>query len=324
NTGSVAFVYPGSGADFVGMGREYAVYFPEILARQENESTSLRAQWSPEYYWQNNLAKQPLPHQKIMAQVSYGCLATGLLASMDLKPDVSIGYSLGESSALIANQAWFDRDGLWRMLETSSLFRLDLVGPRRAIACSWELPAGVVPDWIVGLVERSEQEIRQVLEAFDKVYLLIINSARESVIGGDSNQVRAVVAKLGCRLIPLSSDTAAVHCEAARPIADAYRKFHTLPTQVPENLLVYSAAFGGPYEVTKVAAAEAITGLAVDTMDFKAVVEAAYQDGARIFVEVGPGASCSRIIGNILADKNHLARSISTNRGSELSAFLRT
>ena len=323
-TGSVAFVYPGSGADFVGMGREYAVYFPEILARQENESISLRAQWSPEYYWLNNSDKQPLPHQKIMAQVSYGCLATGLLASIDLKPDVSIGYSLGESSALIANHAWFDRDGLWRMLETSSLFRLDLVGPRRAISCSWELPAGVVPDWIVGLVERSEQEIRQVLEAFDKVYLLIINSARESVIGGDSNQVRAVVAKLGCRLIPLSSDTAAVHCEAARPIADAYRKFHTLPTQVPENLLVYSAAFGGPYEVTKVAAAEAITGLAVDTMDFKAVVEAAYQDGARIFVEVGPGASCSRIIGNILADKNHLARSISTNRGSELSAFLRT
>lgn len=322
--GKIAFVYPGSGADFPSMGREFGLAWPGILENETGDSETLKNQWLPGYYWQSIPGLSPAPHEKIMAQVSYGCLTTDLLKLFEITPDVSLGYSLGESSALVANHAWFDRDGLWRMLETSSLFRLDLVGPRRAIAKSWDLPDGVRPDWVVGLVERSEEEIRGVLGDFDKAYLLIVNSARECVIGGDASQVRAVAQKLGCRLFPLPGDTAAVHCEAAKSIADAYRKFHTLPTQAPENLLVYSAAFGSAYEVTKAAAAEAITGLAVDTMDFKSVVETAYQDGARIFIEVGPGASCTRIIGNILEGEIHLARSISSSRGGEMGALLRT
>ena len=35
----------------------------------------------------------------------------------------------------------------------------------------------------------------------------------------------------------------------------------------------------------------------------------AYNDGVRIFLEMGPGASCSRMIGQILEDRPHLARS---------------
>ena len=39
------------------------------------------------------------------------------------------------------------------------------------------------------------------------------------------------------------------------------------------------------------------------------VIEAAYRDGVRVFIEIGPGNSCSRMIGKILADRPHLARS---------------
>ena len=84
-------------------------------------------------------------------------------------------------------------------------------------------------------------------------------------------------------LFPLSTETAAVHCEAARPIADAYRRFHLLPTKPMATPFVYSASFGSAYEVTKEAASEAITGLALSTMDFNKLVETAYNDGARIF-----------------------------------------
>ncbi|NBT61673.1 MAG: hypothetical protein EBT02_07840, partial [Planctomycetia bacterium] len=129
---------------------------------------------------------------------------------------------------------------------------------------------------------------------------------------------------MNCRLFPLSTETAAVHCEAARPIADAYRRFHLLPTKPMATPFVYSASFGSAYEVTKEAASEAITGLALSTMDFNKLVETAYNDGARIFLEMGPGSSCTRIIANILKGRPHFAKSLSTMRGSQYLGFLKT
>ncbi len=42
-------------------------------------------------------------------------------------------------------------------------------------------------------------------------------------------------------------------------------------------------------------------------IDFPAVIERAYEDGVRVFVEAGPGSSCTRLIGQILGRRAHLA-----------------
>ena len=49
-----------------------------------------------------------------------------------------------------------------------------------------------------------------------------------------------------------------------------------------------------------------ITAQAAGMIDFPRVVETAYADGARVFLEMGPGASCARLIGRILGD--HVAQ----------------
>ena len=41
SSGKIAFVYPGSGNDYVGMGRELAVQWPEVLRRQDGENRAL-------------------------------------------------------------------------------------------------------------------------------------------------------------------------------------------------------------------------------------------------------------------------------------------
>ena len=43
----------------------------------------------------------------------------------------------------------------------------------------------------------------------------------------------------------------------------------------------YSAALGRAYELTEDSAADAILAQALDTVDFPAVIEAAYRDGVR-------------------------------------------
>ncbi len=322
--GQVAMVFPGSGADFPSMGADLSLRWPQSHLNYDKNSLKLRAQVLPEFYWQGRPFRQPLPHERIMAQVSFGCTTAEIMRLARIKTDLVLGYSLGESTALVAMGYWADRDGLWHALEGSTLFKEDLVGKRQAIALSWGMEPGKVPDWLVGLVEKSPEDIEPYLVDFDRVYLLIINSPNECVIGGDATQVKKLVKQLNCRLFPLSTETAAVHCEAARPIADAYRRFHLLPTKPMATPFVYSASFGSAYEVTKEAASEAITGLALSTMDFNKLVETAYEDGARIFLEMGPGSSCTRIIANILKGRPHFAKSLSTMRGSQYLGFLKT
>src|SRR5262249_12502482 len=70
-------------------------------------------------------------------------------------------------------------------------------------------------------------------------------------------------------------------------------------------------------------AADAITAAALDTIDFPRVVNASYADGARIFIEIGPGASCTRMIDSILAGRPHLARAACVAREDAVTTVLK-
>ena len=47
-----------------------------------------------------------------------------------------------------------------------------------------------------------------------------------------------------------------------------------------------------------------------ETVDFPRLVNQAYDDGARIFIELGSRKFCSNLIDKILKDKDHLAMAI--------------
>ena len=47
----LAFIFPGSGNDFPGMGRELAARWPAVLRRQDAENQRLRSQYVAEKYW---------------------------------------------------------------------------------------------------------------------------------------------------------------------------------------------------------------------------------------------------------------------------------
>src|SRR5262249_16884254 len=106
-------------------------------------------------------------------------------------------------------------------------------------------------------------------------------------------------------------------------VADAYRNLHLLPTQSSDGILFYSSAIGRAYPITAESAADAILGHATATIDFPRVVESAYADGVRLFLEIGPGASCSRMIGRILGGRPHIARSACVAGADAESTLLR-
>ena len=54
-------------------------------------------------------------------------------------------------------------------------------------------------------------------------------------------------------------------------------------------MTIYSGAWGKSYTPTDRNCADSITAGLLNTIDVPAVIEAAYRDGVRVFVEVGPG-----------------------------------
>ncbi|HKB04182.1 MAG TPA: beta-ketoacyl synthase N-terminal-like domain-containing protein, partial [Gemmataceae bacterium] len=320
--GGVAFVYPGSGNHFPDMGRELGLAFPHVLRRQMAENGRLRSQYHADRIWSVDSLDGLTPRDLLFAQVAFGTLVSDLLASFGVSPKAVVPYSLGESAGLFATRAWRDRDEMLRRLEESSLFASDLAGTCDAARAAWGIAGDQPVEWVTGVVGSSAEHVRRHIAAGARVYVQIINTADDCVIGGERRAVEEVARAVGAPFSEVRGVSIA-HCAVVRPVRTAYRAFHVLPTHPPAGVRYYSGAWGRVYELNDQSAADAITGAALDTIDFPRLVNAAYGDGARIFVEIGPGASCTRMIGSILAGRPHAARAASVAGHDTVAVFLR-
>jgi acyl transferase domain-containing protein len=161
-------------------------------------------------------------------------------------------------------------------------------------------------DWSIGVVDRPAAQVREALDGVERAYLLIVNTPAECVVGGDRAAVAAVCESLGARFHPLSGVTT-VHCDVVREVERAYRELHLLETTPPEGVRFYSGSWGRSYELSRESAADSIAANALHGIDWPKTIDTAYADGARLFVEMGPGRSCTRMIKQILADRPHVA-----------------
>ncbi|RIK75612.1 MAG: type I polyketide synthase [Planctomycetota bacterium] len=303
----LAFVYPGAGNQFLGMGRDWAVDWPGVMRRLEAENERLADQFAAGRFWTARSREEIREGDVAFGQVWLGSLVTEVVAQFGVRPGAAIGYSLGESAALFSLRAWTDRDEMLRRMQRSPLFTTELAGPCNAARRAWNLPANAAVDWRLGMVDRPAEEVRRALVGRERVCLLIVNTPHECVIGGARAAVERLVGDLGCVFHAIEGVTT-VHCEVARGIAEDYRALHLLPTFPPENVRFYSGAWGQHYELSRETAADSILAQAVAPFDFTKVVERAYADGARVFVEMGPGASCTRMIGQTLGSTSDTGR----------------
>ncbi len=301
--GRMAFLYPGSGNHFPAMGRQIGVLFPEILDQMEPRKTTHAC-------------------HLIYNQVLFGDLMTRVARTFGLTPRAGIGHSLGETASLFSLGVWNDPDGMLARMEQSDLFTEQLAGEFLAVKQAWGLDDNETPDWAVAAVNRSAQAVEAQLGHHDRVYLLIRNTPDETVIGGSRDSVNAMIKALGCGAMFLEG-VIAVHCPIAESCADAYRELHKFTCTPVPGIDFYSCSRAARYQPTTETAAQSIVDQAVKGFDYVRLINQAWEDGVRTFVEMGPGSSCTRAVGRILRDRPHLVLSLSSTGDNDLCVLLK-
>lgn len=315
--GRIALVFPGSGSSFVGMGRALAAAFP-ALAGEDLDQEVIR----PDIFWRGTpeSVAAATPCQKILAQVGLGRLTARSLEAMNVPYSATLGYSLGESTQLVATSIWPDLEGLRQDLLLSSLFTHDLVAPWRAARLSFRLKPDDDFRWVNVLLLVDAHEAVRALSGQDRVFLLASLAPGECVVGGDERAVLAWLKPWAGRFTILADSTAG-HCTLARPCSEAYRQLHHRHSQPRPGMDVYFAATGNrePHDAAVLATA-LVRGI-LEPLNLPRVVRRMHDDGIRIFLEAGPGIGMTRWIDKTLAGMPHACAAIHPPGRHDLDAW---
>ena len=215
--GELAFVFPGSGSHYAGMGATASAHWPEVLRTLDRHTQRLKSQLLPRYYvpWTTDRVTTDQIGM-IMGQVAHGVVMSDLLQSLGVRPTAVIGYSLGETTGLFALRAWQGRDEMLARMTASPLFQSDLAGPCNAARKAWNLDSDTPVDWRVAVLNRPAADVRRCIANVPHVYLLITNAPDECVVGGQRDEVERIIRKLSCEAVELEG-ASTVHCEIAAP-----------------------------------------------------------------------------------------------------------
>ena len=332
--GDIAFVFPGSGNHYLGMGRDMGLQWPSILHQLNQISGRLKQQMRPEKLmpfrpsWPPNWPSKALqiinvdPLTAIFGQVMLGSMSASIVQEFVGAPQAVIGYSLGETAGLTAMGVWKDHEKLLKRMTASLLFRTELTGPCLALKKAWKIEAHQNFEWQVIAINRPAESVKGVINQVPLTRLLIVNSYNECVIGGDKAALEKLIKLLDCHAVVLDG-VVTVHCDAVDPVKDAYRQLHLHLVDPPKNIRFYSCAWGKSFELTSESAANSILEQALHGFDFTKTIQQAYADGIRVFIEVGPRASCTRMIQQILHNRPHVAVAATRGDGHEYESLLR-
>jgi PfaB family protein len=320
NEGGIAFVFPGAGNAYAGMAREIVLRYPEMVPNFSRKTTSPRTRSMERWVHPREILKKRVARDELRSanEMIWGAgyytqmLADSLRHRMDIHPNVALGYSLGESSGLFALDAWSSVDELYTRLTQWPLVTTELAGPMNGVLRAWKkdgvdiTPMQGKSFWATWLLVCSPDKVYPHLENEPLVHMAIINAPDECVIAGHMEGCKRVIEKVGCSA-HFTPFPVAVHVPEVLEVEAEYRRLHTLPTEAPPGITYYSSGTGQSYALNADSAAESIVAQAIRCVDFPALINKAYLDGVRIFVEVGPRGSCTRWVEKILDGRRFLA-----------------
>jgi PfaB family protein len=333
--GKVAFVYPGAFNSYLGMGRNLFQLFPKLWDRAESLISDPATFFQANSLYprrQSPLSKQDLetletqfianPLSLLETGTGFAVLFTEIMQKyFKIKPDAAFGYSMGESTMMYSLGVWSNADQGSQFVHSSPLFHTRLMGAKQAVAEYWGQPIDE-NSWSSYVLMATAEAVQECLKTESKVYLTHINTPQEVAIAGDSQGCLRVIEKLQCDRFRSPSDMV-LHCEVMQSEYNEFLKLNTVTMGTPPDTIFYSSSHYDSLTLEKEKIAHHLSQGMCQVLDFPRLIERNYQDGVKIFLELGLGGSCSRWISETLGQKEHLALCINRRGADDLATIIK-
>ncbi|MGE0362047.1 MAG: ACP S-malonyltransferase [Vicinamibacterales bacterium] len=281
----IAFVFPGQGAQVVGMGRGLAETFPVCRATFDEADAALGFALS-DVIFDGPAEQLTLTENTQPAILAVSVAACRLLDERGLRPDVVAGHSLGEYSAHVAAGTFSFADAV-RTVRHRGRYMQEAV----------PVGAGAMAA-VLGLDEAAVQAACDEAADGEVVSPANLNAPGQVVIAGHAAAVQRAAerakARGAKRVIPLQV-SAPFHCALMRPaeerLAPELRALAVRDPRVP----VVANVDAEPKRDADAAIAALIRQVSAPVR-WEASVRRLVSDGVTAYVEVGPGTVLSGLI----------------------------
>jgi [acyl-carrier-protein] S-malonyltransferase len=283
--GKIVFMFPGQGAQYVGMGKDFYDSFACSKEIFDKANEVLDIDVKKLCFEENEDINITEYTQAAMVTASVAILKK--IEEMGLKPDLTAGLSLGEYCALVASDVMSFEDAV-------------KVVRQRGILMQDTVPAGEgAMSAVLGMKKEAIEAVLPDVEGI--VTIANYNCPGQIVITGEETAVAAAGEALKAagarRVIPLKV-SGPFHCEllkgAGEKLGQELEKVEIQSFTVPYVTNVTAQYVTGPEQVKKLLVSQVSS-----SVRWQQCVEQMIDDGVDTFIEIGPGKTLTGFLKKI-------------------------
>ena len=282
--GKTAFVFPGQGAQYVGMGRDFYETYP-VSREMFDRASAVTGLDLPALCFEENDRLDVTEYTQIaMLTVEAAILAA--VRERGIFPDVTAGLSLGEYGALIASG----------VLSSEDAFR---VVRKRGIYMQSEVPSGGAMAAVIGMDSEKIEEICEKTEGI--VSIANYNCPGQIVITGEEKAVMEAGEALkmeGARRIILLKVSGPFHSEMLKGAGEKLGKVLD-QVSIHDIQVPYLSNVTADYVTDREQIPSILMRQVFSPVRWQQSVERMLADGTDIFLEIGPGKTLTGFLRKI-------------------------
>ncbi len=283
----IAFIYPGQGAQYIGMGQEFYEQ-TETGKKTFDKASELLGFSMPDLCFKEN-DQLNITEYTQAAMVTVSIAMTKVLNELGVFADVTAGLSLGEYAALFAAGVMREEDAI-------------TVVRQRGILMQEAVPAGIGA--MAAILALENETIEKVTKDIEDVWIANYNCPGQTVISGKKEAV-----DLACEKLKEAGAKRTLSLNVSGPfhsgmLVQAGEKLGKVLERISLNTpsIPYVANVTADYVTDASKVRDLLTRQVSSSVRWQQSVEAMIADGTDTFVEIGPGKTLSGFMKKISRD----------------------